>query len=240
MRAGLPIERVNRLRASLSAIKGGRLAEATAARVTTLVLSDVPGADFRMVGSGPTISPGKKGDRAILLADNRTGVAAAAARARREGARVSIMRRPITGEAREAGAAFGHALKVFANRFPGPGCLLGGGETTVAMGRRAGRGGRNQEFALGAALEIDGDEGLSILAAGSDGVDGNSDAAGACVTGATIERGRRHGIDVAAILERHDSERFFDQAGGALRTGATGTNVADWMFGFASPRGARR
>jgi hydroxypyruvate reductase len=71
-------------------------------------------------------------------------------------------------------------------------------------------------------------------------VDGNSDAAGAYATGATIARGRRHGIDIAAILERHDSERFFDRAGGALRTGATGTNVADWMFGLASPRGGRR
>jgi glycerate-2-kinase len=108
------------------------------------------------------------------------------------------------------------------------------------MGRRAGRGGRNLEFALGAALEIDGDEGLSILAAGSDGVDGNSDAAGAYVTGATVARGRRDGIDAAAILERHDSERFFEQAGGALKTGATGTNVADWMFGLVSPRGAGR
>jgi glycerate-2-kinase len=236
IRSGLPIERVNRLRTSLSAVKGGRLAETTAARVTTLVLSDVPGADFRLVGSGPTISPRKRGDRAILLADNRTGVAAAAARARREGARVRVLRRPITGEAREAGAAFARALKAFAARLPGPGFLLGGGETTVAMGGRAGRGGRNLEFALGAALEIDGDEGLSILAAGSDGVDGNSDAAGAYVTGGTVARGRRDGIDAAAVLARHDSERFFDRAGGALRTGATGTNVADWMFGFASPR----
>jgi hydroxypyruvate reductase len=77
---------------------------------------------------------------------------------------------------------------------------------------------------------------LSILAAGSDGVDGNSDAAGAYVTGGTVARGRRDGIDAGAVLARHDSERFFDRAGGALRTGATGTNVADWMFGFASPR----
>jgi glycerate-2-kinase len=239
-REGLPIERLNRLRTSLSAIKGGRLAEATAARVTTLVLSDVPGADFRLVGSGPTISAKKKRDRAILLADNRTGVAAAAERARRDGARVRVLRRPIEGEARVAGSAFARELRALAGRSAGPAYLLGGGETTVAIGTRAGRGGRNQEFALGAAREIDGDEGLAVLAAGSDGVDGNSDAAGAFVTGATIARGRRDGIDAAAILDRHDSQRFFDRVGGALRTGATGTNVADWMFGFASPRGARR
>jgi len=239
-REGLAIARVNRLRTSLSAVKGGRLAEATAARVTTLVLSDVPGADFRLVGSGPTISSKKRGDRAVLLADNRTGVAAAAARARREGARVRVLRRPIEGEARVAGAAFARELRALALRAPGPAYLLAGGETTVAIGPRPGRGGRNQEFALGAAREIDGDEGLSILAAGSDGVDGNSDAAGAFVTGATIARGRREGVDAAAILERHDSQRFFDRVGGAWRSGATGTNVADWIFGFASSHGTRR
>lgn len=240
MREGLPIERLNRLRISLSEIKGGRLAEATRARVTTLVLSDVPGARFRIVGSGPTVSAAKKGDRAFLLADNRTGIEAAATRARRAGARVSVVPRPISGEAREAGAAFARALQSFARRSPVPGFLLGGGETTVAMRGRSGTGGRNLELALAAALGIEGVAGLSILAAGSDGVDGNSNAAGAFVDDSTAARGRRAGLDAEALLDRHDSARFFDRMGGALRTGPTGTNVADWIFGFAAAAGKRR
>jgi hydroxypyruvate reductase len=208
--------------------------------VTTLVLSDVPGADFRLVGSGPTISPEKKGDRAVLLADNRTGVEAAAARARSEGACVSVLRRPIRGEAREAGTAFARALRSATAGVARPAYLLAGGETTVAIGGRSGTGGRNQEFALAAALEIEGAEGLSILAAGSDGIDGNSDASGAFVTGSTVARGRRNGIDAPAFLELHDSARFFERAGGAFRTGPTGTNVADWVFGLASPPGRGR
>jgi hydroxypyruvate reductase len=234
-RAGLPIERVNRLRTSLSAVKGGRLAEATAARVTTLVLSDVAGADFRLVGSGPTISRRKRDDRAILLADNRTGVAAAAARARREGARVSVLRRPIGR--REAGAAFpGHC---------GPSPPASRVPSVCSKGRRPSRWAAGPEEEAGTSSSRSARSRSTETRAvdsrrGSDGVDGNSDAAGAYVTGATISRGRRDGIDAAAILERHDSERFFDRAGGALRTEATGTNVADWMFGFGSSRGARR
>jgi glycerate 2-kinase len=238
-RAGLPIERLNALRTTLSAIKGGRLADATRARVTTLVLSDMPGSDFRLVGSGPTISGRKKGDRAYLLAGNRTGLTAAAARARLDGSRVSVVSRAITGEARQAGVAFVRALRNLGHRSPGTAYLLAGGETTVALPGRAGTGGRNLEVALAAALELAGEAGLSILAAGSDGIDGNSDAAGAIVDGSTTARGRRAGLGAAAFLDRHDAARFFERAGGILRTGPTGTNVADWIFGLARSPGGR-
>ena len=238
MRDGWPIERLNRLRISLSGVKGGRLAEATDATVTTLVLSDMPGADYRLVGSGPTISPAKPRDRAVLLADNRTGVTCAAARARRTAGRVRILRDPIAGEARAAGAAFARALGVFARG--GGGFLLAGGETTVAIRGRAGRGGRNQELALAAAIEIAGDERLSILSAGSDGVDGNSNAAGAFVDGSTIARGRNSGIDAEECLDRHDAGRYFERVGGALGGVPTGTNVADWVFGRATASRGRR
>jgi len=234
MRAGWPIERLNRLRISLSAIKGGKLAEATEARVTTLVLSDVPGADFRIVGSGPTIRK-RRGDRAVLLADNRTGLAAASEEARRFGARISIIRRSLSGEAAAAGREFAKRLKALARRGRGPLVLLAGGETTVAIRGRAGTGGRNQELALAAALEIAGDPRLSILAAGSDGVDGNSENAGARVDGGTIARGARRGIDAERFLAGHDAAGFFARAGGAFHTGPTGTNVADWVFGYAAP-----
>ncbi len=232
-RAGWPIARLNRLRSSLSSIKGGRLADATAARVTTLVLSDVPGADFRIVGSGPTVSRRKPGDRAFLLADNRTGLSAAAAAARSAGAAVSVEREPLSGEAADAGRAFAGRLLQGARRRRGPWVLLAGGETTVSIPRRAGIGGRNQEAALAAALEIEGESGLAILAAGSDGIDGNSENAGARVDGRTAGRARRRGLDPARFLSAHDSASFFAACGGAVLTGPTGTNVADWVFGYA-------
>jgi hydroxypyruvate reductase len=113
--------------------------------------------------------------------------------------------------------------------------LLSGGETTVSLAGRAGRGGRNQEAALAAAIEISGEPGLAILAAGSDGLDGNSKNAGALIDGKTIERAESRGLDAAAFLARHDSASFFARAGGVLRTGPTGTNVADWWFGYVDP-----
>jgi len=233
MRDGWPIERLNRLRISLSRVKGGRLAEATAARVTTVVLSDVPGTDWRIVGSAPTVSPRKPGDRVFRIGDNRTGLAAAAAAAKKRGLFVSIERAPLSGEASEAGRAFARRLRRLAIRRRGAFVLLAGGETTVSLSGRAGRGGRNQEAALAAAIEIAGEAGVSILAAGSDGLDGNSANAGAAVDGKTIERAESRGLDSMAFLGGHDSASFFARAGGAFRTGATGTNVADWWLGYA-------
>jgi len=233
MRDGWPIERLNRLRISLSRVKGGRLAEATAARVTTVVLSDVPGTDWRIVGSAPTVSPRKPGDRVFRIGDNRTGLAAAAAAAKERGLFVSIERAPLSGEASESGRAFARRLRRLAIRRRGAFVLLAGGETTVSLSGRAGRGGRNQEAALAAAIEIAGEAGVSILAAGSDGLDGNSANAGAAVDGKTIERAESRGLDSMAFLGGHDSASFFARAGGAFRTGATGTNVADWWLGYA-------
>ncbi|HET7451755.1 MAG TPA: DUF4147 domain-containing protein, partial [Thermoanaerobaculia bacterium] len=235
MRAGWPIGKINRLRIALSAVKGGRLADATPARVTTLVLSDVPG-DFRIVGSGPTVSRRKAGDRVFLLADNRTGLAAAASAARKTGAAVRVRRKPISGEASEEGRRFAKRLRLAATVGRRELVLIAGGESTVSIAGRPGVGGRNQEIALAAALEIEGETGLSILAAGSDGVDGNSENAGARVDGRTAGRARRRGLEPDRFLASHDSASFFAASGGALRTGPTGTNVADWLFGYAFRR----
>jgi glycerate-2-kinase len=109
--------------------------------------------------------------------------------------------------------------------------LLAGGETTVSLRRSRGKGGRNLEVALGAAIELEGEPGVALLAAGSDGKDGASSATGAFVDGRTIRRARRRGADPARALSRHDTEPFFERAGGLFRTGPTGTNVGDWGFG---------
>jgi glycerate-2-kinase len=108
--------------------------------------------------------------------------------------------------------------------------LLAGGETTVTLSARRGRGGRSLELALAAALERKGEAGWALLAAGSDGRDGSARAAGAFVDGTTIERTMTLGLDPARALLRHDTERFFKRLGDLLVTGPTGTNVADWVF----------
>ncbi len=93
--------------------------------------------------------------------------------------------------------------------------------------RGSGRGGRNQEFALAAALDIAGLEDVLILSAGTDGADGPTDAAGAFADGTTIARAAARGLNAQAYLANNDSYRFFDSLGDLIRTGPTGTNVAD-------------
>lgn len=225
--SGAGIFELNRLRTSLSAVKGGRLGRTTAARLVTLVLSDVPGDRPSLVGSGPTIR-GRKGDTVRIVGNNAMGLAAAARESARKGWKAVTRKRRLSGEAREEGVRFARA----ARRLAAGGVLLGGGETTVRLSSRRdrGRGGRNLELALGAALELDGREGIAILAAGSDGIDGSSLSAGAFADGTTIARARGLGLDPEECLARHDSEAFFGRLGDLFRTGPTGTNVGDWAF----------
>ena len=105
-------------------------------------------------------------------------------------------------------------------------CLVCGGEVTVKGGPQSGVGGRNQQFALYCAQKIAG-ENITVLSAGTDGIDGNSPAAGAVVDGSTVERARHCGLDVAAALEGFDAFPLFDGLGDAIMTGPTGNNVRD-------------
>ena len=133
----------------------------------------------------------------------------------------------IDGEAREAGARIGARLRKAA---PGS-CLLWGGESTVTLAPDAGRGGRSQELALAASAEIAGTKAI-LLAAGTDGRDGPTDAAGAIVDGETVERLRAVPLDPAAALARHDAYPTLDAVGALFRPGATGTNVMDIVIGL--------
>jgi glycerate-2-kinase len=144
--------------------------------------------------------------------------------AARRGLRARVASQPLAGEARDAG----RALVALARRFSGsePVCLLAGGETSVTV-RGRGRGGRNQELALAAALALDSGPPLALLAAGTDGSDGPTDAAGAYVDEGSVARGRRAGVDASAALADNDSYRFFAAEGGLFVTGPTGTNVMD-------------
>jgi len=167
-----------------------------------------------------------------ILAANRDALAAAEARAFSRGIHVSREIEPLRGEAREAGATF--ARRALRLRSAQPQLLLAGGETTVTV-RGDGRGGRCQELALGAALALEGARGVTLLAAGTDGSDGPTDAAGAYADGGTLARGRAAGVDARAALASNDAYAFFAREGGLLRTGATGTNALDVVLALVEP-----
>jgi glycerate 2-kinase len=115
-----------------------------------------------------------------------------------------------------------HGLKKKAERV----CLLSGGEVTVKVTHGGGVGGRNQQFALECAERIGGQR-ITVLSAGTDGIDGNSPAAGAVVDGTTMARAQAHGLDAAAARAKFDAYPFFDALGDAVMTGPTGNNLRD-------------
>lgn len=165
----------------------------------------------------------------VVIGSNRLALEAAAREAKARGYRCLILSSMLQGETREIARAQAQILReviASGNPIPPPACLLAGGETTVTV-RGRGRGGRNQEFALAAATEIDGTPNAVLLSAGTDGTDGPTDAAGAIATGNTLVRAQRLGLDAADHLARNDSYPFFDALGDLIRTGPTGTNVMD-------------
>lgn len=170
--------------------------------------------------------------RSTLLASNVTAIEAACRAAEEGGMRALALPACLTGEARIVGrrlAALGTSM--VSSR---PVCAIAGGETAVVV-RGNGRGGRNQELALAAAVEFAGNRKVALLAAGTDGIDGPTDAAGAYVDGETLARGSDLGVDARAALADNDSHSFFDREGGILRTGPTGTNVMDLAFLYVDP-----
>lgn len=172
--------------------------------------------------------------RSIIIGSIGRSLAAAAARARELGYRTEIVTPELQGEAREAAKMLAGRARDALRGLPPDGgmCLLSGGETTVTV-RGTGTGGRNQELALAFALEIEGNRGITLLSAGTDGTDGPTDAAGAIVDGSTAGKARSVGLSPEAHLSNNDSYTFFSKldavTGGQhhLKTGPTGTNVMD-------------
>lgn len=165
----------------------------------------------------------------LIVGSNRVAVDAASRKARELGYRTLVLSTTIQGETRDvAGVHASIAREIHESRQPAapPACIISGGETTVTI-RGAGKGGRNQEFALAAAIEIEGMPGTVLLSGGTDGSDGPTDAAGALADGTTLERARAKGMDARALLAENDSYRFFDAIGDLIKTGPTNTNVMD-------------
>lgn len=249
--SGLPIHQVNSVRTALSRIKGGGLLDITAGHeVSALLISDVPGDDPACIGSGllveaAPLQPSQvsamqlpawlaqllpqgvfrkaHGDAGLqVIASNKSALEGAAAEARRLGLGVLLHERLLQGDA----VAAANDIVAYLRTAP-PGAHLWGGETTVRLPRSPGRGGRNQQLALAAALQLAGSSDLYLLCAGSDGVDGNSDDAGALVDGGSVRRGAVQGLDAQHHLDNADANTFLAASGDLVHTGPTGTNVMD-------------
>jgi glycerate 2-kinase len=158
----------------------------------------------------------------VVIGNNALVVDAAAAEARRLGYRAEVLTRRLEGEAREVALE----LVARARALPPRSCLIAGGETTVTV-RGRGRGGRCQEFVLAAALELRPDDRVVVLAAGTDGTDGPTDAAGGIADAETVARGERAGQAARAALEDNDAYTFLSAAGDLVISGPTNTNLLD-------------
>jgi glycerate 2-kinase len=172
----------------------------------------------------------------LVVGSNRLAVDAAARRAKELGYRPLVLSTRIEGETREVArmhAAIALEAQSSGQPVKPPACIISGGETTVTI-RGGGLGGRNQEFALAAGIDLAGTRGIVVLSAGTDGTDGPTDAAGAIADGGTVK-------DAAAraALDNNDSYHFFEKAGGLLKTGPTNTNVMDIRLLLVAPEGVR-
>ena len=179
-----------------------------------------------------TPKPGEKTFKKVynyLIGSNILALRAAETEASSLGLNTLILSSSIVGDTREAArfhAAIAKEVIFSGNPLPRPACIISGGETTVTV-KGHGRGGRNQEFALAGALEINGLEKVVLLSGGTDGTDGPTDASGAVADHTTVRRARAAGLDPKAHLEKNDAYPFFQRLGDLLITGPTHTNVMD-------------
>ncbi len=177
----------------------------------------------------------KPGDRVftrvtnVVIGNNALITDAAVSAAERLGYRPHFLTRELQGEARQVAGE----LVERARAIEAPACLVAGGETTVTVKGR-GKGGRCQEFALAAAIEFRPSDNLTVLAAGTDGTDGPTDAAGAIVDGSTVGRGKAAGADPERALADNDAYSFLRASGDLLVSGPTNTNLLDLYLIFRS------
>lgn len=163
--------------------------------------------------------------RNTVVGSNRLALSAAARRARELGLRPLLLASGVQGETREIArmhAAIAREMADSGRPVRPPACVITGGETTVTL-KGGGKGGRNQEFVLAAALQIAGLPNTVVFSAGTDGTDGPTDAAGAIADGATLSRNP----DARSYLDRNDSYHYFEPLGDLIKTGPTHTNVMD-------------
>jgi len=165
-----------------------------------------------------------------IIASAGVSLEAAAALARASGIDAAILSDAIEGESRDVALVHAAIAKEVLGRnqpFLKPVVILSGGETTVTLRAKGGKGGRNGEFALAAALALDGHD-IHLIAADTDGIDGSENNAGAFADGSTVKRLRAAGLDPRRVLDANDSYTGFKEIGDLFETGPTGTNVNDF------------
>ena len=265
--SGAPIAEINAVRKHLSAVKGGRLAQAAfPAQQVSLFVSDVPDQTPDALASGPTMPDSTSAEDCYRIAEkyellkqfphstrelfekhaleetpksddplfhksrwwtilsNQSAIEEASAAAERSGFIVHVDNSCDDWDCEKAADYLLAKLRELRKQCS-PVCLISGGEVTVKV-TNGGVGGRNQQFALACAPKISG-ENITVLSAGTDGVDGNSPAAGAMVDGSTIDRARGRGLEVNAALRKFDAYPLFNALGDAIETGPTGNNLRD-------------
>ncbi len=229
--AGWDIGRLNRERSALSLLKGGGVAQLLGRPALALFLSDVPDDDPRVIGSG-LLGPGagEDGIERKLVGNLRSAMEAAVDAGGARGLSLEPGARRIDGDAAGTARDFVEALR----DSPADG-LVWGGESTVVLPGRHGRGGRNMHLALAAARLLRANEPITILAAGTDGTDGPTDDAGAIVDSRSVERAELGGCDVERAFREFDSATALEAAGDLVHTGPTGTNVGDLLIGIKLP-----
>jgi glycerate 2-kinase len=220
---GADIVEMNAVRSRLDRLKAGGLVDLAApAQVVGLILSDVVEDDIAIIGSGLTHRPTAHN---TLIGSNRQACEAAADLLKSLGYQPQIVTTQMTGVASNQGRSIAQAIQAAT---PGT-ALIYGGETTVTLPVDCpGRGGRNQELVLAAVIELGTNATPAWVGSiGTDGIDGQSLAAGAIADTQTWETANKQKIMAEDYLDRHDSYHFFQQLGQSIITGATGTNVAD-------------
>lgn len=266
---GAPINEMNVVRKHLSAIKGGRLAQAAApAGVITFAISDVVGDDLSVIGSGATVpDPSTFADVWRIIEKYKIQLPGSVARlldaatekdetpkvlnniesylivtpyeafkatekvAKEMGLNVLFLGDSITGEARHVAAMHAGIVRhIKQNNEPiaKPALLLSGGETTVTINSEGGRGGRNTEFLLSLAVELDGLDNVYAIACDTDGIDGSEDNAGAIITPDTLNRADRLGVSAVQYLAKNDAYSFFSTLGDLIITKPSRTNINDF------------
>ncbi|HKV79465.1 MAG TPA: DUF4147 domain-containing protein [Candidatus Sulfotelmatobacter sp.] len=265
--SGAPIAEINAIRKHLSAVKGGRLAQAAfPAQQVSILISDVPDSTPDALASGPTMPDSTSAEDCYRIAEQYELLSQFPASTRELFERHAIEETPKSDDplfhksrwwtilsnqsAIEAASSaaeragfivhvdnscddwdYAKATDFLLNRVRelrkhcSPVCLISGGEVTVKV-VNGGTGGRNQQFALACAEKIAG-ENIIVLSAGTDGVDGNSPAAGAITDGRTLERARKAGFDPGTALEKFDAYPLFRGLGDAIEVGPTGNNLRD-------------
>lgn len=229
---GVPIAELNARRRRLSRLKGGGLAGQLAGRsARALFISDVPDDDPAVIGSG-LLGPAGGADRIErqIIASVDLAMEAVVAAALQRGLTAERLPGRFADEATRVAARFTHELLIGNSQV-----RVWGGESTVRLPEHPGRGGRNQHLALAAASYLPDYPQLLLLAAGTDGTDGPTEAAGGLVDAETCARLALAGLDAGDCLLRADSGTALAAADALVCTGPTGTNVADLIIGLKLP-----